>query len=132
MDERDFLTALGWPGDRLGEAGQARWSGASADGISVTQALLERSEDGAVIAAVSVVSLAKTESLLRLEARFVSGQFQAIKANAGDPPEAIEAGDAKDLFAFLSRGLGELKFVPKGPISSPRPAQASPAGSNAL
>lgn len=128
MNDIDFLTSLGWPSERASEAGQARWSGASADGISVTQATLERSGSGAVTASVSIISLAGTENLLHLETRFSDDHGVVMKANAGDPPEAIDAEDAKDLFTFLSKGLAEFKFTSMGPMRLPSRAPAAPQG----
>lgn len=125
MKETQFLMDLGWPSERLAEPGQARWSGVSADGVSVTQATLERSGNGVALASVSVVSPAQTESLLRLSGRVVGGEILALRANAGDPPESIDASDAADLFNFLRRGLPDFSFHPAAPQSQPS-ATASP------
>jgi hypothetical protein len=52
MKAEAFLLALGWPADRVQEAGQARWigSGSGADGLSQIQATLSR--DGSSIRAL--------------------------------------------------------------------------------
>ena len=115
MDTQTFLTSIGWPTDRMNEAGQARWSGASADEFSSVQATISCTPR-TILARVDRLGLEATENLLTIEATVASGQVTLIKIQAGEPPEAIPAEDAVHLFTFMSKGLADFKFISTGPL----------------
>lgn len=115
MSVETFLSRLGWPDDRAQEAGQARWSGAGADGLSEVRATLSR-DGSAIRALVASVSLDGPEEMLRFEARVAGGAVIVTRSQAGAPPQDIPAEDAAHLFSFMSSGLGRFKFASAGPL----------------
>ena len=122
MDANEFLAKMGWPADRADEAGQARWSGASADGISMVQATLSR-DSQKIEARVETVGMEGSAGMLLLQANVEGGLALVSSSTAGEPPEEIPAEDAAHLFAFMSKGLGAFKFASTGPLVLPSKAK---------
>ena len=122
MDANEFLSQMGWPQDRLGEAGQAKWVGVGADGLSTLSATLDR--DGAgVKARVASSSMDSSEELLMVVARFENGAVVVERSQAGEPPEPMPIEDAAHAFDFLRRGLPKFVFVSMGPLDIARAKQ---------
>lgn len=118
MKAEEFLDNMGWPKDRMGEAGLAKWSGSSADGFSAVIATIARVGDR-IDAKIDRVGLDGAENMLTLEGRVELGFVAMSKSHAGDPPEAIPSEDAIHLFKFMSSGLGKFAFESSGPMALP-------------
>jgi hypothetical protein len=123
MDSNFFLTQVGWPADRLGEAGQARWTGTASDDFSKIQATIDRGPDSISIA-IDHVSIEKSSNMLTLTASIVDGRARVMASKAGEPPLDFPAEDAIDLFVHMREGLPKFKFVGLGPLVLP--SKASP------
>lgn len=124
MKTEDFLASMGWPQDRMGEAGLAKWSGSSADEFSTVRATIARA-GSKIEARVDRLGLDGSENMLAIEAQAKDGAVSLSKTQAGSPPDEIPAEDAIHLFKFMSAGLGKFAFESTGPMDMPsktRPA----------
>ena len=118
MDALSFLESLGWPKERSGEAGLAKWSGAGSEDMSTISASIARLPEQ-ISAKVEFANVERTENMLTIHARILDGQAHVAASHAGEPPEPIPAQDAIELFRHMSSGLGKFKFQSAGPLAMP-------------
>jgi hypothetical protein len=122
MTPEDFLAALGWPADRLGELGTASWSAPAADGMGKLSVGIAR-ESAHIRAWIEHRGLDGAEPMLALAAAVEGNRATVVASQAGHPPDPLPAEDAIALFAHMRSGMGKLAFSSNGPLVLPARAQ---------
>lgn len=123
MNSRLLLSILGWPSERSGCLGAARWAAPAEDGLSTVKASIVRNHSR-LVARVDIDNAASgaREPLLFLSAKIEGADAAPLSATLGFPPEPADPVDCAKIFHQLSDGMGKASFLNGGPA----PADALP------